>query len=62
MEHFRLYHWGRDGHIARADTLQCQDDEEAIRVAGGRDNPYGMELWRRGFLLKRFEPQGASAA
>jgi len=47
MAGYRLYFMDRAGHIRDAVDLECVDDDDAIRTAGGRADGRSMELWRR---------------
>ncbi|HWF01326.1 MAG TPA: hypothetical protein VG248_16120 [Caulobacteraceae bacterium] len=45
MQHYRLYFWGRDGHIARGFDLLCDDDAAAMAAAREHLGFFRLELW-----------------
>ena len=53
---YRLYFMDRSDHIARALALQCEDDEEALRVVAGHRHQHAMELWQGARRVSRIEP------
>ncbi len=59
---YRLFLMGRDGHIARPVEFECENDEEAVRLAEDHASEFPMELWERARVVKKFPGQPAKAA
>ncbi len=57
MVDYRLYLFDSKNHIHRRVDLECRDDAHAIEVVGEHAFHGAAELWQRGRLVKRFEPQ-----
>jgi hypothetical protein len=57
MRYYRLYFMHRfSGHIDHFREFEAEDDDSALRIAGGWREDRPMELWNRERKLKRWEP------
>jgi hypothetical protein len=57
---YRVYTFGLDGHILRANIIDCRDDDEAIEKTKQLVDGHILELWLGTTCLGRFEPGGSS--
>jgi hypothetical protein len=57
MAAYRLYIFDKRERMSRVATLDCEDDESAIKAAEKRRGPERMELWKGGRLIKGFPAQ-----
>lgn len=48
MQEYRAYIMGLDGHVQKRVDLQCNNDDEAIRLTRQLVNDYDVELWATG--------------
>jgi hypothetical protein len=55
---YRLYFLDAHLHVRERIDLECDDDDEAIRVAETHADGRDMELWRRAVLLRKFPGSG----
>jgi hypothetical protein len=52
MPDYRLYLYGRDGHINRRVELTCETEAEAVAAAEDLNAGHTMELWDGGRFLR----------
>jgi hypothetical protein len=59
---YRLYFMDRNNRIRRGIDLDCRDDAHAVDVVAEHATEawFGMELWQRDRLVKRFEPEATT--
>ena len=57
MPAYRLYIFDKRERMSRVATLDCVDDEAAVKAAQAQRSPQRMELWRGGRLVRAFPPQ-----
>jgi hypothetical protein len=47
MTHYRLYFLDKDGHIGSAEEIECECDDEAVKLVDGLHIHQTVELWER---------------
>ena len=52
---YRVYTIGRDGHIVRADAMECRGDDEAIERTEQLVDGHDLELWSGPTFIRRFK-------
>lgn len=57
MPEYRLYIFDKSERMSRVATLDCEDDQAAIKAAESRRGDQRIELWRGGRLVKAFPPR-----
>jgi hypothetical protein len=55
MPDYRAYIMGLDGHVQKRVDLQCNNDDEAIRLARELVNDYDVELWQLDRHIQTFK-------
>jgi hypothetical protein len=58
MPEYRLYIFDQRGRMSRVATLDCENDQEAIKDTDKRRGDQRMELWRGGRLVREFPAEG----
>jgi hypothetical protein len=58
MEGYRAYIIGSEGRVQNRVDLLCDDEAEAIRLAGQLVDRHDVELWQLGRLVKKFTAEG----
>ena len=56
MPCYHAYLIDTDGRIAKRDAIECDDDEQAKRVAKQMANRHAIELWQEARMIATFEP------
>jgi hypothetical protein len=56
MTAYRVYFLGQDKRVSRSLTINCENDEDAIRVISEQQHSYGIELWDGSRFVKFFPP------
>lgn len=62
MQHYRLYFWGDDGHIARGVDLHCENDAAALASAEQHRGFFRLEVWQGARKVGGWEPLPLSEA
>jgi hypothetical protein len=60
MAEYRIYYFGPDNHILRAEELERADDAVAKTIARSSAYRYPVELWGKDRCIGRFEPLAAA--
>lgn len=55
MPKYMAYLFGVDGHIRRAEVVECVDDKSAIDAAKQFLDGHDVELWERGRKIAWFD-------
>jgi hypothetical protein len=56
MPCYHAYLINADGRIAKRDAIECDDDEQAKRVAKQMADRHAIELWQEARMIATFEP------
>lgn len=59
---YRAYHLTSDGHIARVELVEADDDMTALRKLKTLPNRYGIELWDRARVVGKAAPNKPTVA
>ncbi len=54
MPAYRVYLFGNDGHIAKAENIECADDEDATQRAKQFIDGCDVELWQLNRFIAKF--------
>ena len=57
MPGYRLYLFDKRERMTKVATLDCEDDDAAVKAAEKRRGPERMELWKGGRLIRSFPAQ-----
>ena len=58
MAYYRLYFMDpRNGHISAFESIEAEDDSQAIAAAESRTGWQPLELWCQGRKVERFEAE-----
>jgi hypothetical protein len=57
---YRVYFIDAEGHIRLALDIECDDDDEAMRIVKEHASIDRRELWRRDRLVGRFDPSAGT--
>jgi hypothetical protein len=55
MSHYRVYFIGSDGRFKSTVSLQCADDDAAIKQARQLSDDQDVELWQSARKIARFD-------
>ena len=57
MPDYYAYFIDNAGRIAKRVSIECDDDEEAKRVAKQMADSHAIELWQEARMIATFEPK-----
>ena len=56
MPYYYAYLIDADGRIAKREIIECDDDEQAKRMAKQITDSHAIELWQEARMIATFEP------